>query len=54
MVGSALRQHNRLTQNSVLHQRYEVEQAPEPVAAPSSVALIERVRTLRSWAKRWV
>ncbi|MGH8561617.1 MAG: hypothetical protein ACRES4_06610, partial [Nevskiales bacterium] len=54
MVGSALRQHNRLTQNPVLHQRYEVEQTPEPVAAPSSAALISRVRTLRSWAKRWV
>jgi DNA-binding NtrC family response regulator len=54
MVNSALRQHQRLVQNPVLHQRYEVAAAPAPEPATSSAALIERVRTLRTWAKRWV
>ncbi len=58
MVGSALRQHDRLTHNPVLHQRYEVKSVPaaptEPETAAASEALIGRVRTLRSWAKRWV
>jgi DNA-binding NtrC family response regulator len=54
MVNSALRQHQRLVQNPVLHQRYEVAAAPVPEPATSSAALIERVRTLRTWAKRWV
>jgi DNA-binding NtrC family response regulator len=58
MVGSALKQHDRLTNNPVLHQRYEVKNVPppaeEPEAAAASEELIGRVRTLRSWAKRWV
>ncbi|HXG27624.1 MAG TPA: response regulator [Nevskiales bacterium] len=54
MVNSALRQHQRLVQNPVLHRRYEVVAAPAPEPASSSAALIERVRTLRTWAKRWV
>ena len=54
MVNSALRQHHRLAHNPVLHQRYEVAFAPPPEPASPSAALVNRVRTLRSWAKRWV
>lgn len=54
MVGSALRQHSRLVQNPILHQRYEVKAAPAPEPSSNSAALIDRVKTLRSWAKRWV
>jgi DNA-binding NtrC family response regulator len=57
MIGSALRQHDRLAHNPILHRRYEVQAAPppaEPETAAASAALIDRVRTLRSWAKRWV
>ncbi len=56
MLGSALRQHDRLTHNPVLHQRYEVKPAPASPehATPASEELLSRVKTLRSWAKRWV
>ena len=54
MVGSALKQHNKLTKNPELHQRFEVDQAPAPAEDSSSADLIDRVKTLRSWAKRWV
>lgn len=53
MVGSALKQHNRLNKNPELHQRFEVEQGTES-AGGDSAALLDRVKTLRSWAKRWV
>ncbi|WP_020648076.1 response regulator [Solimonas variicoloris] len=54
-VNSALKQHQRLAQSPDLAQRYQVERAPEP--APGAVAgqaLLERVKTLRSWVRRWV
>lgn len=54
-VNSAVKQHQRLAASPVLHQRYEVEaaSAPPPVAAGGS-ALLDRVRSLRSWVKRFV
>ncbi len=57
MVSSALRQHDRLADNPILHRRYEVQAPPppaEPEIAAASAALVDRVRTLRTWAKRWV
>jgi DNA-binding NtrC family response regulator len=48
-VNSALKQHQRLAQS-------EVERTPEP--PPGTVAanagLLDRVKTLRTWVKRWV
>ena len=54
-VNSAVKQHQRLAASPVLHQRYEVEAAaaPPPVAAGGS-ALLDRVKSLRSWVKRFV
>lgn len=53
-VNSAVRQHQRLTQSPELHQRYEVEPAPTPAAAPAvaSAGLLDRIRSLRSWVRR--
>jgi DNA-binding NtrC family response regulator len=56
MLGSALRQHDRLVHNPVLHKRYEVKSVPvnPETTPPATEELIDRVKTLRSWAKRWV
>jgi DNA-binding NtrC family response regulator len=55
MLGSALRQHDRLSHNPVLHKRYEVKPVPkDSETPPATEELISRVKTLRSWAKRWV
>lgn len=55
-INSAQKQHQRLAQSPELTQRYEVEQTPPP--PPGSVAvnagLLERVKTLRTWVRRWV
>ena len=51
-VNSAHKQHQRLAQNQILHQRYEVEKpaAPAPGAAPPpTLKLLDRIRSLRSW-----
>lgn len=53
MVGSALKQHHRLNKNPELHQRFEVEQSTSDPGG-ADTALLDRVKTLRSWAKRWV
>ncbi|WP_043114381.1 response regulator [Solimonas soli] len=55
-VNSALKQHQRLAQSPELTQRYEVERAPQPPpgSVPANAGLLERVKTLRSWVKRWV
>ena len=52
-VNSALKQHERLSQNPELHKRYEVEApvAPPPTAS-SGVKFLDRIRSLRSWVKR--
>ncbi|MDP3859469.1 MAG: response regulator [Stagnimonas sp.] len=52
-VNSAHKQHQRLAQNPILHQRYQVERAapPPPSAAPPpALRLLDRIRSLRSWA----
>jgi DNA-binding NtrC family response regulator len=55
-VTSSLKQHQRLAQSPELHQRYEVQRAPEPAtAAPAPAAtvnLLSRIRSLRSWVAR--
>ncbi len=53
-VTSAVRQHQRLTQNPELTQRYEVERTPPPPPSSPAAGLSERVKSLRSWVKRWV
>lgn len=54
-VNSAVKQHQRLAASPVLHQRYEVERTPEPPpAATAAGALLERVKSLRSWVRSWV
>lgn len=51
-VNSAHKQHQRLAQNQVLHQRYDVE---KPAAAapgsepPPTLKLMDRIRSLHSW-----
>lgn len=51
-VNSAHKQHQRLTQNQALHQRYEVE-APVATAPggapPPTLKLMDRIRSLRNW-----
>lgn len=56
MLGSAMRQHDRLVHNPVLNKRYEVKAVPATPenAEPATEELIGRVKTLRSWAKRWM
>ena len=52
-VNSAHKQHQKLAANPILQQRYQVERAPEPVLAaapPPAVRLLDRIRSLRSWA----
>ncbi len=52
MVNSAHRHHQQLARTPELHQRYEVEQpaAPPPgAAAPPTVGLLDRIRSLRNW-----
>ncbi|MDB5986802.1 MAG: response regulator [Nevskia sp.] len=51
-VTSALRQHQRLAQSPELHQRYEVERAPESASTAASPRLFDRIRALRSWVTR--
>ncbi|MGH8446681.1 MAG: hypothetical protein ACREVL_15525, partial [Solimonas sp.] len=57
-VNSALKQHQRLAQSPELTQRYQVERTPEAppgaTAAAANAGLLDRVRTLRSWVRRWV
>ena len=51
-VNSAHKQHQRLAQNPILHQRYEVEKQPEPApgaAPPPTSKFLDRIRSLRSW-----
>jgi len=51
-VNSAHKQHQRLAQHQVLHQRYEVEKpaAPAPGSAPPpTLKLMDRIRSLRNW-----
>jgi DNA-binding NtrC family response regulator len=50
-VNSAHKQHQKLALNPVLQRRYEVE-APAPTAAapPPALKLLDRIRSLRSWA----
>lgn len=55
-VNSAHKQHQKLAASPELHQRYEV-QAPAPESVPPTLAnagLIDRVKSLRGWVKRWV
>lgn len=54
-VNSALKQHQKLTHNPELHQRYEVERSapPPPTAsAAGGAGLLDRIRSLRSWVTR--
>ncbi|HET8882447.1 MAG TPA: response regulator [Solimonas sp.] len=55
-VNSAQKQHQRLAQSPELTQRYEVERtpAPPPGAAAVNAGLLDRVKTLRTWVRRWV
>ncbi len=51
-VNSAHKQHQRLAQHQVLHQRYEVEKPAAPAAGsppPPALKLLDRIRSLRSW-----
>jgi DNA-binding NtrC family response regulator len=50
-VNSAHKQHQKLAQNPILHRRYEVEApAPSAAAPPPALKLLDRIRSLRSWA----
>lgn len=52
-VNSAHKQHQRLAANPILHQRYQVEVAAPPpavAAPPPALRLLDRIRSLRSWA----
>ncbi|PTU30282.1 response regulator [Stenotrophobium rhamnosiphilum] len=53
-VNSALKQHERLSQNPELHKRYEVEATttPPPTATTGTGKFLDRIRSLRSWVKR--
>jgi hypothetical protein len=55
-VNSAQKQHQRLAQSPELTQRYEVDRTPPPTpgAAAVNAGLLERVKTLRTWVRRWV
>jgi len=49
-VNSAQKQHQRLAQSQELHQRYEVEKpAATDIAPPSTLKLMDRIRSLRNW-----
>ncbi|TXH05912.1 MAG: response regulator [Nevskiaceae bacterium] len=50
-VNSALKHHERLAHSPELHKRYEVEQKPQPAAAPAN-KFLDRIRSLRSWVRR--
>lgn len=48
-VSSAQRQHQKLSKNPELHQRYEVQKpVQEPTQNPASPGLLNRIRSLRS------
>jgi len=52
-VNSAHKQHQRLSANPILHPRYQVEKpspAPASAAPPPASRLLDRIRSLRSWA----
>ena len=52
-VNSAHKQHQKLAANPLLQQRYQVEKVAEPLAAaapPPALRLLDRIRSLRSWA----
>ena len=52
-VTSALKQHERLSHNPELHQRYEVANTPEPPPPSSGTGrLLDRIRSIRSWVTR--
>lgn len=48
-VSSAQRQHQKLTQNPELHQRYEVQKAEIEPQSPVGTRLLDRIRSLRSF-----
>lgn len=52
-VNSAVKQHHKLAQSPVLHQRYQVEKpaVTAPVVATAS-KLLDRIRSLRSWVSK--
>jgi DNA-binding NtrC family response regulator len=52
-VNSALKQHERLSHNPELHQRYAVARLPEPPPPTSNTGrLLDRIKSLRSWITR--
>lgn len=53
-VTSAVRQHQRLAQSPELTQRYEVERTPEPPPNSQVATMANRIKTLRTWVRRWV
>lgn len=53
-VTSAVRQHQKLAATPELTQRYEVERTAPPPPTAVSGNLVDRVRSIRSWVKRWV
>lgn len=53
-VTSAVRHHQRLAQSPELTQRYEVERTPEPPPTSQVANMANRIKTLRTWVRRWV
>ncbi len=53
-VTSAVRQHQRLALHPELTQRYEVERLPEPPPSSQNAGLANRIKTLRTWVRRFV
>jgi DNA-binding NtrC family response regulator len=53
-VTSAVRQHQRLASAPELTQRYEVERIPEPPPSSQLATMAGRIKTLRTWVRRWV
>ena len=58
-INSALRQHHQLAHAPVLNQRYEVQkpraaQSEGGPATPVAAGLLDRVKSIRFWVKRWV
>jgi DNA-binding NtrC family response regulator len=53
-VTSALRHHQKLAAAPELQQRYEVERTAPPPPTAVNGNLVDRVRSIRTWVKRWV
>lgn len=53
-IKSAARHHSKLAQTPELHQRYEVAKPKELPTAAVAANLLERVKSIRTWVKRWV